>query len=276
MAWLPATDEAKERVQRIDLPFNEYGLDRFGVSRDHLAAFYSLLAPFHRLYFRLNSHGTEHVPERGRALLIGNHSGGLPIDAGMLLASLFYDFEPPRYVHGMVEYFAQKWPFVSTWFSRLGQLPGLPEHAIRILEADRMLMVFPEGARGTGKLYKDRYKLVRFGTGFMRIALRTGSPIVPFAFIGGEEAIPTLFHIDGRFVGAPYIPVTPYLLPLPRPIRCEVHYGEPLRFEGDGTESDQVIQGFVDVVRERISALIVRGRESRRGRLAVELAKDDP
>ena len=268
----PASADCRERVRRLELPFNAYGLDPFGISLDHLATFYSLLELLYRHYFRVETVGVEHVPPRGRVMVVGNHSGGLPVDGGMVLASLFFAMEPPRHAHGMVEYFAHRWPIVSPWFSRTGQLTGLPEHAIRLLEADRVLMVFPEGARGTGKLYKDRYKLVRFGTGFMRIALRTGTPIVPLAFVGGEEALPTVYHANtlAKLVGAPYWPVPPYLLPLPLPVHCEIRYGEPLHFEGDGSEVDEVIAAQVATVRERIAALITQGRESRDRRLAEE------
>jgi 1-acyl-sn-glycerol-3-phosphate acyltransferase len=261
--------EARERVERLELPFNSYGLDPFGISKEHLAVFYSTLGLFYRHYFRVRTYGIEHVPKQGRAMVIGNHSGGLPVDGGMLLASLFFELDPPRHAHGMVEYFAQNWPFVSSWFSRLGQLPGLPEHALRFLEADRVLMVFPEGARGTGKLYKDRYKLVRFGTGFLRIALQTGTPIVPFAFLGGEEALRTVYHAPAiaRVLGAPYVPIPPWLVPMPLPFPCEIHYGEPVVFEGTGNESDSVIEDKVSLVRERIEALIEVGREQRRGRV---------
>jgi 1-acyl-sn-glycerol-3-phosphate acyltransferase len=160
-------------------------------------------------------------------MLVSNHSGGVPADGGMIIASLFFSLDPPRQVHGMVEKFAQEWPFVSQWFNRVGQLPGLPEHAIRLLRDGRLLMVFPEGARGLGKLYKDRYHLSHFGTGFMRIALQTGTPVIPLAFIGGEEAMPTVFHATrlARLVGAPYWPVPPYLLPVPLPARLR----DPLR-----------------------------------------------
>lgn len=267
-----ASDEALERVELLDLPFNRYGLDPFGVSKDDLARMYTLLRVFYRSYFRVQCHGIEHVPDGGRAMLIANHSGGLPVDAGMVLAALFWDRRPPRHAHGMVEYFAQRWPFISPWFSRLGHLPGLPEHAVRLLEADRLVMAFPEGARGTAKLYKDRYTLVRFGTGFVRIALRTGAAIVPVAFIGGEEAVPTIWHWRSlaRLIGAPYVPITPYILPIPRPVRCEIHCGEPMRFEGSGDEPDDVIQDCVDRVRDRIAGLIEEGRASRRRRLSEE------
>ena len=258
-------EQIRARVMKLELPFNRYGLDRFGVSREHLALFYSILLPFYRRYFRVHTFGIEHVPARGRALIIGNHSGGLPVDAAMVVSALFQELEPPRHAHGMVELFAQYWPFVSELFSRAGQLPGLPDHAVRFLEDERLLMVFPEGARGTGKLYKDKYQLVRFGTGFVRIALQTRSPIVPFAFVGGEEALPVVFHAKllAKAVGAPYWPVSRYLLPVPMPVACEIHFGAPLVFEGDGTEADDVIEGYVSVVRSRIEELIDKGRRHR-------------
>lgn len=257
--------EIEARVRRLELPFNRYGLDPYGVSRDSLAAFYSLLAWAYRHYFRVTCFGIENVPPQGRALLVGNHSGGLPIDAGMVLASLFLELEPPRHCHAMVEYFAQKWPFISRWFNRIGQFTGLPRHAQRFLREERLVMAFPEGARGTGKLYRDRYKLVRFGTGFMRMALKTESPIVPFAFIGGEEAIPTVLHLQGlaRLIGAPYVPVPPQLLPIPLPVSCQIWYGEPMRFDGDGNEDDETIERYVASVRQRVEALIARGLAAR-------------
>src|SRR4029077_13360162 len=98
----------------------------------------------------------------------------------------------PRLAQGMLEKFINRVPFASLWSNRCGQFTGLPEHAVRLLEDDRLLMVFPEGARGTAKLYKERHSLVQFGTGFMRLSLRTKTPIVPFGFIGGGEAVPTV------------------------------------------------------------------------------------
>lgn len=261
----------QERLARLELPFNQYGMDPFGISRKHLGVFYSMLEVFYKEYFRVQCFGVENVPERGSAMLVGNHSGGLPVDGGMVLASLFFAPERPRHATGMVEKFVQNMPFVSEWFMRVGQLPGLPEHAVRLLQDGRILMVFPEGVRGVGKLYKDRYRLVQFGTGFMRIALQTGAPIVPFAFIGGEEALPTVFHAKrlARLVGAPYIPIPPYLIPLPLPLGCEIHYGKPMHFEGTGNEPDEVIEGYVEQVKSVVDLLIVRGcalhRERKRG-----------
>ena len=198
-------------------------------------------------------------------MLIGNHSGGLPVDAGMVLTSLLMDRSPPRLGHGMVEKFAYRLPFLADGFNRAGQFTGVPENCLRLLEDERLLMVFPEGARGTGKLYKDKYKLIRFGTGFMRLALKTGTPIIPFAFIGGEEALPQIAHLTwlAKLVGTPYWPVTPYIVPFPRPVKCDIFYGEPLHFEGDGNEPDNIIIGYVKIVKKAIRALMAEGLEER-------------
>ncbi|MFO0728814.1 MAG: lysophospholipid acyltransferase family protein [Myxococcota bacterium] len=265
MRWSFVDPEVADRIDRLELSFGKDGYDHYGVAKDELKVFLTVLKQFYRNYFKVRSVRIQEVPERGRALLVGNHSGGLPVDAGMVLSSLILDHEPPRLAHGMVEKFVQEWPIVSTLFQRCGQFAGLPENAVRLLEDERILMVFPEGARGTGKLYRDRYRLVRFGTGFMRLALQTHAPIVPFAFVGGEEAIPVIYHAPllAKLFRAPYVPITPYLLPLPRPVPCEIYFGAPMVFQGTGTESDEVIQGYVDQVQKRITELIDEGLAAR-------------
>ena len=132
-----------------------------------------------------------------------------------------------------------------------------------------MLLVFPEGARGTAKLYPERDSLVGFGTGFMRLALANRSPILPFAFVGGGEAVPTVTNLVqlGKLIGVPYIPVTPWLLPVPRPVDLQLLYGSPMFFEGTGREEDHVIRGYVDQVKDKIQGLISQGRALREGRL---------
>ncbi|MCA9540488.1 MAG: acyltransferase family protein [Myxococcales bacterium] len=260
--------EVEARLAQLDVPFNRYGLDPLGISHDHLGAFFTLLGALYRQYFRVTTVGIEQVPATGRVMIVGNHAGGLPTDGAMAIASLFFDHDPPRLAHGMVEKFAQGLPFLSSWFSRIGQLTGLPEHAIAMLERERALMVFPEGARGTGKMYWEKGKLVRFGTGFLRIALQTGTPIVPFAFVGGEEALPIVYHArwPARLLKTPYFPITPYGLPVPLPVPCRLHYGAPMHFEGDGSEPDEVIDAYVEAVRERIEALWQEGSAAREGR----------
>lgn len=258
----------KERIHRLELPFDRHGVDPFGISRAHLARFYTMLGWLYHRYFDVSVSGIEHVPARGRAMLVGNHSGGVALDGGMVLASLFFDMDPPRLGHGMAEKFLNRVPFASQWTSRLGHLTGLPEHATALLEAERLLMVFPEGARGTAKLYGDRNSLVDFGTGFIRLALQAKAPIIPFAFVGGGEAIPTVANLVrlGRLLGVPYIPVTPWLLPVPRRTSLEVYYDTPIVLEGTGNEEDEVIAGHVERVKARIAALIESGLRIRRGK----------
>jgi 1-acyl-sn-glycerol-3-phosphate acyltransferase len=180
--------------------------------------------------------------------------------------------EALEYALGQWDKFIAYLPFSGHFTTKVGHLVGLPEHAQRLLNDERLLMVFPEGHHGTAKLYGDRNTLVRFGTGFMRLALQTKSPIVPFAFIGGGEAIPTIANLDklGKLLGLPYLPVTPYLVPLPRPVPLELYYSEPMIFEGTGREEDRVIQGYVQQVKDRIGELIERGVSIRKGRGEVD------
>lgn len=275
MAWKPLElldraiidRETRERVDRLDVDWSSYGIDPFGASKNDVARMYTILGWMYRNYFRVTVSGIEHVPASGRAMLVGNHSGGFAVDAMMVLTSVFLEMEPPRLAQGMAEKFLAKLPFSAALTARSGQLTGLPEHATRLLEADRLLMVFPEGARGTEKLYGDRNTLVRFGTGFVRLALQTGTPIIPFGFLGGGEAVPTVMNLYGlgKLLGVPYIPVTKYIVPVPRPVPLEIYYSEPMVFDGTGNEEDEVIVGYVDQIKKRISELIDAGYRRRVG-----------
>ncbi|MBM4358643.1 MAG: 1-acyl-sn-glycerol-3-phosphate acyltransferase, partial [Deltaproteobacteria bacterium] len=160
-------------------------------------------------------------------------------------------------------------PFAAEWTSRCGQFTGLPEHARRLLDAERLLLVFPEGAAGTAKLFPERHSLVRFGSGFMRLALEARAPVVPVAFLGGGEAVPTIHNSYrlGRALGVPYVPFTPYGPPLPLPVRLDVLYGAPMHFEGDGSEHDDVIAAQVERVRARIGAMSDLGLAYRGGHI---------
>lgn len=265
---LPTNAEIARRVSRIELPWNRHGVDPYGIDQAELARLYTLLGFFYHRYFDVKVYGASNVPARGRAMLVGNHSGGWALDAIMVIASAFFDLDPPRLAQGMAEKFIQRMPFLAWFTSRIGQFTGLPENAVRLLEDDRLLMVFPEGARGTAKLYKDRDSLVGFGTGFVRLALRTGTPIVPFAFVGGGEAIPTITNLYklGRIFGVPYVPVTPWGAAIPLPVTLQILYGAPIVLEGNPDDTDDVILGHVERVKRRIASLITQGRELRDGK----------
>lgn len=258
--------EVDERLDRMELPFDEHGIDPYGISKKHLSVFFSTLGALYKYYFSVKTFGAEHIPKSGRAMLVGNHSGGIALDGAMTIASAFFDLEPPRLAQGMVEKFMVRLPFFSSWTSRTGNFVGLPEHALRLLEDERLLLVFPEGSRGTAKLYKERYSLVDFGTGFMRLALAAKAPIVPFAFVGGGDAVPTVLNAYrvGKLLGVPYVPLTPYLVPFPLPVKLEIHYGAPLHFSGTGTEDDEVVLRYVGEVRDSIHTMLERARHKER------------
>ncbi len=263
------SDDVRERVEALELPWNRYDLDPYGISKRDLALFFMGLERAYREYFHVEVFGIEHVPERDRAMVVGNHSGGVAVDAAMVLASCFFEMTPPRLAQGMVEKFIHKLPGAAQIFTRAGQFTGLPSHAKRLLEEERLLMIFPEGARGTAKLATESDTLVGFGSGFMRLALSTRTPIVPFAFLGGGEAIPTVANLHGlgRLLGVPYIPITRYLVPLPKPTTFQLIYSTPMRFEGDGSEPDEIVLGYVEQVRGRIAWLIEQGRALRNGEI---------
>lgn len=260
-----------ELVARIDaLPrrnLNEFGTDPFGFDPETI----KLVVPFavwlYRHYFRVEPHGLENLPE-GRFLLIGNHSGQLPFDALMVGTSVLVDAPRPRLLRGMVERWSAELPFVSHFFVRMGQVVGDPATARRLLELDEAVLVFPEGARGISKLFNQRYQLTGFGHGFMRLALETNTPIVPFAVIGAEEQAAAIYDFKGvaKMLGFPALPVVfPQVVPLPLPVKYRLWFGPPLHFEGDADEDDEVIAGHVKQVKHTIQRMIQRGLEERRG-----------
>ncbi|MFN3200684.1 MAG: lysophospholipid acyltransferase family protein [Bradymonadia bacterium] len=265
MAKWPTHEEVVEKVEALEIPFSPLGVDPYGASKRHLALWATPMAWLYRNYFSVRVFGSEHVPARGRAMLVGHHSGGVALDGALLITSMLLDHHPPRLAQGMAEKFLNRVPFSSAITSRVGQLTGLPEHARRLLEDDRLLVVFPEGARGTAKLYPQRYDLVQFGTGFMRLAMATGTPIVPVAFNGVGEAIPTVFNSKrlGKLVGAPYVPFTPYLLPIPRKVPVQIYIGKPLVFDGDDGAPDHEIEANVAQVKSVIAELIRLGVDRR-------------
>lgn len=269
--------EVAARVDRLELPFNQYGVDPYGAQKDHIARVLTLFQFLYRHYFTIGVQGIHHVPPRGRAMLVGNHSGGVALDGAMVITSCFFELDPPRLAQGMAEKFLAKTPFMGLSATRMGQLTGLVETAEHLLSDDRLLMIFPEGARGTAKLYPERNSLVNFGSGFMRLAMKTKTPIIPFGFVGGGEAIPTIAnsYTLGKLFGAPYVPITPWGVALPAPARLELTYSEAMTFDGTGTEEDEVIEGYVEQVKQRIAGLIEIGRARRRKALAWPGATDE-
>jgi 1-acyl-sn-glycerol-3-phosphate acyltransferase len=264
--------EIDDRICRLRTDSNDYGYDQYGFRADSLRRTALFSALLYRHYFRAEVHDIDRVPE-GRVLLVCNHAGQLPFDGAMLSMALLLDAEPPRLARPMAEYWVSRLPWVSVLAARTGALVGTPENCVRMLDAGACVMVFPEGVRGMNKLYSQRYKLQRFGTGFLRLALQTDTPIVPVALVGSEEQQPGIANLAGlaRTLGMPALPITPtfpLLGPLglmPLPVRYHFYFGEPLRFQGDSSDEDAVIEWHVQRVRRSIEGLLERGLRERRG-----------
>ncbi|MFW2388393.1 MAG: lysophospholipid acyltransferase family protein [Polyangiales bacterium] len=269
---LPIDPEVAARIEALDLQFNKFGVDPYGIDKNDLTRFVSAFSWIYRYYFKVDTYGLDNVPSTGRAVLVGNHSGGVAIDGAMVMGSMLLDAEPPRLPHAMLDKFIHEFPGASQFMSRTGQFTGNPDQAMRLLRSERLILAFPEGARGTAKLAKDADTLVNFGTGFMRLALETKSPIVPFAFVGGGEALPTVANLKrlGRLLGVPYLPVTKWGLLIPKPTRFQLLYGQPMHFEGTGHERDEVVSAKVNQVKERIADLIRQGRLLREKKISEE------
>jgi 1-acyl-sn-glycerol-3-phosphate acyltransferase len=201
-------------------------------------------------------------------LFVANHSGHLPIDGMLIATSLILDRDPPVLARSMVEKWAQRLPFVSVLFMRVGQVLGSPDNARRLLEAEHPLLVFPEGVRGLSKPFSERYKLAGFGPGFMRLALETRAPVVPIAVVGAEEQFPAIANIGplAKMFGMPAFPIIPQMLlgvPLPLPTKYRLYFGEPMLFEGDPDEDDADIEERVEAVRDAIQSMLNRGLAER-------------
>jgi 1-acyl-sn-glycerol-3-phosphate acyltransferase len=168
---------------------------------------------YYNLWFRCEVEGIEHVPAEGGALLVSNHSGALPPDAAMIAKAIKEEHPQPRPLHLTVEHFFKGYPGLSMLIPKIGGVPAHPANVHRLLaDEQQLVLVFPEGRKGTEKLYKDRYRLRRFGRGgFVEAAMRARTPIVPIALVGAEEAMPVFAQLGAlqKLTGLIYFPITP-------------------------------------------------------------------
>jgi 1-acyl-sn-glycerol-3-phosphate acyltransferase len=265
--------EVAERLAKAPLQTGEYGFDPYGFHAEAARRLVLPAAALYRWWFRVEAHGIGRVPEGG-VLLIANHSGQFGYDGAMLGMAMLLEASPPRLVRGMAEHLFARTPFAGIALSRMGSMVGTPENCSSMLEAGECVVVFPEGARGANKPFKKRYQLERFGTGFMRLALQTGVPVVPVGIVGAEEQQPGFANLEGlgRRLGLPSLPVTisqPWFGPLGAafalPVKYHLWFGEPLRFEGDAWDRDAEIDEKIESVRDAIRGLLARGLAERRG-----------
>jgi 1-acyl-sn-glycerol-3-phosphate acyltransferase len=261
------SDDIAGRTQALVVHGNEFGFDPFGMSRDSVRRAAIVARWLYRHYFRAAAFGVSNIPATGRVILVANHSGQLPFDGLVIGAACFLEPAQPRLPRAMVEYFVPTVPFASYLFSRWGQITGTPENCRRLLSSEEAVLVFPEGARGISKPFSKRYQLAEFGKGFLRLALETGSPIVPVAVIGAEEQAPAInVKPLAKLLGMPSLPIVPYppFVPLvPLPVKYRVYFGEPMRFSGDPDDDDDALDDKVKVVRNRIQSMLHVGLRER-------------
>lgn len=264
--------EVADKLERVDLRRNSLGYDPWGFNAEAAAPFYSVAARMYRRWFRVETHGIDKVPS-GRVLVIANHGGQVAWDGLMLTLSLLLDREPPRLARGMAERFLGNTPFLSWITARLGHVLGDPENCRRLLEADQAIMVFPEGVRGISKTIFERYELREFGSGFVRLAVSTNTPVVPVGIVGSEEAMPGLWNAAslGKIMKLPSFPVTPFfpwlgpIGALPLPTKMHFHFGDPIVLDGSPDEPEEDARRKAELVRARVQALVRDGLAQRKG-----------
>jgi 1-acyl-sn-glycerol-3-phosphate acyltransferase len=244
-------------------------VDDFGRDPRATARWEWLFEFLYTRWFRVEASGLEHIPRTGRALLVANHAGSLPYDSAMVMHAVRRDHPTRRDVRPLVEDAVFHLPFLGPIMNRIGGVRADPENAERLLAKGELVAVFPEGEKGMGKLWRDRYRLQRFGRGgFVKLALRTGAPIIPVAVVGAEEAAPMLGKVTwfARNIGIPWIPVTPtfpWLGPaglLPLPSKWFVQFGEPIDLgaahDPSAAEDRLLVNRIADQIRTQIQQMV--------------------
>ena len=255
----------------------EYSVDEFGFDPHfNNAVVRPLLRFFFRSWFRVEVSGIEHLPDTGAGLVVANHAGVLPFD-GLMASVAVHDAHPAhRDLRLLAADMVFDLPVVSAAARKAGHTMACTADAHRLLAAGQLTAVFPEGYKGLGKRFKDRYKLQRFGRGgFVAAALRTKAPIIPCSIVGSEEIYPMLTDVRllARLLGLPYFPITP-LFPLagpaglvPLPSKWHIAFGEPIEtahYEGADAEDPMVTFELTDQVRETIQQTLYQLLAGRR------------
>ena len=254
-----------------------YAVDDFGFDAQWTESFITVFKSLYRDYWRVETVGVEHVPPTGRALLVANHAGVLPWDGTMIKTAVYTEHSHPRHVRALVASQFMGMPVMSWFLRRTGQAVGHPDDTRRLLERDELVLVFPEGTRGTGKSFRDRYRLRRFGRGgFVATAIRARAPIIPVSVVGSEEIYPMVGDLQpvARLLGLPYFPVTPFwpwlgplgMIPLPSKWRIQFHAPiDVSELPPTAAEDQHIVMSLADEVRETIQRGIYDNLKLRRG-----------
>jgi 1-acyl-sn-glycerol-3-phosphate acyltransferase len=267
--WERRLDGALEFLRRRLT--GEYEVDEFGFDPDlteHVMA--PLLRPIYNRWFRVDVQGMGHVPDTGGALVVANHSGTVALDAIMTTLALLDHHPAHRHLRALGADLVFRTPLLGSVARKAGNTLACTPDAERLLSGGELVGVWPEGFKGVGKPYADRYKLQRFGRGgFVGAALRTGRPIIPCSIVGAEETYPLLGNAKtlARLLNLPYFPITPtfpWLGPLgviPLPSKWIIEFGEPIETESYGpaaADDPMLVFNLTDQVRETIQQTLYR------------------
>lgn len=254
-ALLPPSEQA--RLEAYRLRDSGLGTDDLGTDPSMVARFYAFTYWLHEVYFRVRSSGVHHLPSQGAAVLVGNHGGVLPYDALMLVTDVFRRTDPPRLVHYMVDHFVYRLPFLGVLFRQLGQIPGSRRNFDGLVEDGHLVGVFPEGAQALNKPPQDRYRLGKFSPGHVELAARHGVPVVPFALAGAEEQMTVVANLRpvAKLLRFPFFPITT-TLGLPKPVRYQIVYGEPMTIERAVLYSSEVRRSELARVQGAVAQLL--------------------
>ncbi len=274
--WYMLNYELEFRSDQVKRRFTgDYETDPWGLDWEFLDAVRPFAEFVYRRYFRAQTSGIENIPEEGRALLVVNHSGQLPFDGAMVAAAVQLEHPAERLVRTLYATWFPTLPFLSDLFQRTGQVLATVENGIRLLEQDELVSVFPEGYKGVGKLYKERYRLARFGRGgFIKMALRTQAPIIPVSVVGAEETYVSIYKspVLAKLTGFPYFPISlrfPWLGLLgmvPYPTKWYIDFGEPIPMDEYGeaaAENLVLVNRLTEEVRGEIQHMIYERLEKR-------------
>ena len=252
-------------------------LDEFGFDPSYTEAFLPVFRWIYHRYWRVETTGIENVPRSGRALLVANHAGVLPWDGAMIKTALFEEMEAPRHARALIASLFFGIPGLSWFMHRTGQAVGHPDDAHRLLERDELVLVFPEGVKGTGKGWSERYRLQRFGRGgYIQTAIRARAPIIPVSVVGSEEIYPMIADLDpvARLFGLPYFPVTPTfpllgplgLVPLPSKWRIQFHEAVRTDLCAPSDAADhRLVMALNDSVRDTVQDGLLENVRLRKG-----------
>ncbi len=243
----------------------DYEEDDFGFDQRFTEKLLPLATLLYDWYWRVETDGLENVPGEGRALLVSNHAGaGLPFDGAMIKVALLRDHPSHRHARLLVLDWLMGLPWLADFMKKTGQVLACTPNAYELLRRDELVAVFPEGVKGMAKNFHQRYNLERFGRGgFVRIALRTQSPIIPVAVVGSEEIYPKIgnFPMVNKLIGAPFVPMTPFFPwfglagVIPLPSKWHIEFCEPVDVRSYPKEAAED-RTFVLELSERIRATI--------------------